>query len=211
MEAFRYFKDINYAEQMAAGRFQISTLSACREYEESKRGDQDEGTGIYNTGYLTGDNPNFTKLARKAGISLSLAHPNASIILNNNVITTRIPDAYIICMSHQEITDPETLDTFGRHYVKISDVELFSHRVGIVLSRQINANFNHEKGRVSYGGHHHAGEEPSPGRIGFTKEARYSPQHEYRAMWIGDSSHHHQKRLLFVPRIVNLCEVGITR
>lgn len=212
MKVRRYFHEAQYAESMADGEFRISTLSACRGYEDANRGDPNEGSTSYNTGALTGAHPNARALARMAGIHLAgEGQLSEHVVLSNNTFVTKIYDGYVICMAHQPITDADTLRTFGRYYVEISDVDLFSHRVGKTLERELSMVFEHSRGPISYNGHAHVGDGPSPGRIAFVKDPRYRPQHEYRALWVGNRSHKYEVRSIVVPRVAELCKVDMVR
>jgi hypothetical protein len=201
---YRFFDAPEYADALAAGRVWISTLDTCRRYEDPRQGDSGEAHESYISGAITahGDNPTLQLMAARSGIYIP---PTAKhISLGGNARTSRIPDAYVLCLT--EKYDPnEFTDTFGKHCVEVFDVRAFFQAVTEELVRNHRV-FRGETGKVLYAERRYAGLQSPPGRIGFVKPADpYAAQREFRMLWHVEDWQTIKPFLLDVPAVTAYC------
>lgn len=167
---YRFFTEESHAEDFIRGKVYLSTLEKCRNYEDSERGDKQEGHQTYLSGHIVGDSndPDLVEIARRTGILVGEGNKNISI--NNCTHTEIINDAYVLCTTINFL--PENFeDTFGKYCVKIHNPKKFF----ITISKNLNSTQNIKNGvmgKVIYRDRHYTGLEPPPGPIGFVKPSK---------------------------------------
>lgn len=207
MEVFRNFNEMCFAESLAtAGTIKLGTLNSFRECEQARRGDSREGSKIFRSGTFSGDSsdPAMALVMKRFGWGGSGFGKGT---ISNCSRYEHTPDAFVLCTSTRPITDEEELETFGRHRVRISDVDLFAHRVSKSLFKEFGCEFFHQRGPVRYGHRTYQGLEEDPGNAAFLKDPEFSGQHEYRFLWRGDRRFVHEPVVLSVRKLASLCSV----
>lgn len=177
---YRYFDTEEYAERFVQGMVWLTTFEACRRYEDSYRGDPDEGSRVRVSRLIAGhgDDPRFRARAAESGVSV---HPAArDIIISQNRTTQLVPNAWLLCASQHD--DPEALKEFGRFCVKILQPIQFAEKVAASIGLEIRLQGAHA-GPVIYRSNEYRSSEPAPERMGFTKDPSYALQNEFRLIW----------------------------
>lgn len=203
---YRFFNKESEADALAAGNVWISTLQACRRYENAERGDRAEGTTVYATGRIAGDtsDPELALVAKRMGVEIGSNARNVALI--DNIVTTHVDDALVLCTT--ELFDPSSLSqAFGDHCVRISNPVEFFKIVSLSLRRYVVLR-GALMGRVVYGPRHHRGLEPyPPGPLGFVKPPVYAAQHEVRMLWdVHPAQRPLKPGLLDCPESAEFCE-----
>src|SRR5688572_27889630 len=142
-EIFRYVDEARWADRLVAGYVWISTLDDCRRAEREGRKDEREGIHTRHADLLAGHGTDaeFVSAAEEVGVGVG---PQASdIIIRDTVGETRIPDAYVICMT--ELLARDGIPGIGRYCVRISDPLKFAAAVTAVF-RQTSGAVLHANG-----------------------------------------------------------------
>jgi|SRR5687768_17159188 len=181
-EIFRYVDEARWADRLVAGYVWISTLDDCRRAEREGRKDEREGIHTRHADLLAGHGTDaeFVSAAEEVGVGVG---PQASdIIIRDTVGETRIPDAYVICMT--ELLARDGIPGIGRYCVRISDPLKFAAAVTAVFRKQAALSYM-PMDRVIYGPRDtEVGQHGSPGSLGFVKpKDEYAAQHEIRILW----------------------------
>ncbi|CAI8768117.1 hypothetical protein [Pseudomonas serbica] len=181
---YRYFDSEEFADGFTRGDILISTLEKCRGYEDPLRGDRHEGHDFYSTGQSVtgnGDDPEFVRMAARAGIRIGPYARNVTIEMNS--ATTVLRDAYVLCTTIGfESNSLES--TFGKYCVKIENPQGFFEAVSKSLFEKVG-NLRGMKGSIIYKERYSIGKQPAAGPIGFVKPPdKYADQKEYRFLWI---------------------------
>lgn len=198
------FIDPQYADDFIRGKIQVSTLERCRQYEDPKQGDRDEGQHVrYLESINIGDGSDLAtqKLTKEMGLSI---HPKSkNIRLLNMVRVSRLPDCFVLCTTLRYA--PETFsENFGKACVEIRDPLTVFHLISKVLYNRHPLR-RRSIGKVTYADRRfRAGE--SPGSIGFVKPRDpYSDQEEFRMLWIPETEYPIVPEILEVPEIAKYC------
>lgn len=180
---YRFFSEEWQANALCQGNVWITTLEACRAYENPLQGDPEEATHTYKSGHIfgAGTNPNFVRMAARLGIHIDRSCLNVNIINSKSI--QKLPDAFVLCATTEFI--PEKLsDTFGKYCVKISNPIEFFKKISIDINKKLEIQKG-VVGLVRYRNRIYTGLEDSPGPIGFVKPSdEYSSQKEFRLLWL---------------------------
>ncbi len=133
---YRFFSEEWEADALVQGKVWLSTLNKCRAYEDAEQGDKDEAHLTYNSGYLVGDGDDrdFVRQAKQAGVKISSGSINCGII--DCVRTTSIEDAYVLCTT-LEFSPEKLSEKFGKYCVEITDPIGFFHAVSISFEKKL--------------------------------------------------------------------------
>lgn len=204
---YRFFKEAHHAEALVSGEVWLSTLEACRIYENPYQGDQEEAIHTYNSGHATGgsNDATFKLIAKRSSIHIG---PNCSnITISNCTSIEKIPDAFILCTT--EKFNPEALsETFGSFCVEINRPHEFFRLITMHLSKSYRLQ-KATCGLVTYQERGFSGLQNPPGHLGFVKPPdQYKNQCEFRGLWIptSDMHTHLEPFLLEVPECAALCQ-----
>ena len=201
---YRFVSEKSHADALLSGNVWISTLSACRAYEEAGRGDPGEGSVHYNSGHAKGSSGdlNFETIAERSGVKIGPGCSNFTI--TNCSRSSLLPDAFVICTTLA--FSPEMLSTtFGPYCVEIMDSDEFYKLITIRLDAQFKIRES-ARGPVIYRARNFQGLEPEPGPLGFVKPPdQYEHQQEFRMLWIPKEPTEIKPFLLKVPEIITLC------
>lgn len=208
LKLFRFFLEERHANRLAEGHVWLSTLEACRRYEEAGRGDQGEASVTYLPGTITGDgdDPALQLVAQRCqagGVSLFRFDASCrNITIANVSVTTTVPNAYVVCATRDLLADD---NVFGKYCVEISQpVEVFRRITGVLRNERRISQAVID--RVHYRPRTFSGLLEPPGRIGFVKPINYASQREVRMMWRPDPPTEELMPLeLYCPEIVKLC------
>ncbi|WP_223999106.1 hypothetical protein [Cupriavidus pinatubonensis] len=184
---YRFLDMPEYADLFVQGKIRISTFNLCRKCEDPQRGDKDEGSLTYHSGFISGDadDPAVRTVAARTGILLG---PGVNITMSNNTTYIRIPDALVLCAT--ERFSPEHMrEGFGKHCVEIFDPQgLFQS-----LTNALRMRFSVAQaafGRVAYIGRKLHGFDPMVAPVEFRKPVDgYAEQQEVRMVWHVDPRH----------------------
>ena len=202
---YRGFRLPQHADGLVAGFVWISTLEACRAYEERGRGDADEATLLYHTGTISGDGNSaaLKEVARHAGIGISGGF-KGRITIANVLARHIVRDALVLCTTERH--DFGKLHEFGKHWVQISKPTSFFLHVAVALSklyRLTGAGF----GRVKYESRSSRGSMRLPEPIGFIKPPEeYQHQKEVRMLWDVEIIGALVPREIYCPPVSGLCK-----
>ncbi len=181
LEWFRFLERPEYADDFVRGRVRISTLNACRGYEKAGQGDKDEGTISYTHRNMVSGDPSFNAVAERLG--LPDFGPNAMVSISNNMSSTRIPDAFVLCCT-RTFNASKLGPTFGRHCVRIRNPQLVFRLLTAAIGK------HHElgdcfTGSIEYADRHHRDLEPVPGLHAALVKPKddYAEQQEERMIW----------------------------
>ncbi|EKO3963177.1 hypothetical protein EI372_00495 [Vibrio fluvialis] len=182
---YRFFDEKWKAEALVSGKVWISTLEACRKYDNAAQGDADEGTLEYNSGITSGSgsNPMVQLVAKRSMIGGDLSACK-NINISNITIRYQIPDAFVLCTAEKYSPD-DMKDDFGGYCVKISQPNSFFRKVTRRLAEVQNLRYARIN-KVSYSKRSYIGTEPiHVPHIGFVKPNTdiYTSQNEVRMLW----------------------------
>ncbi|MFA0147465.1 hypothetical protein [Vibrio lentus] len=201
---YRFFPEKWQAEALCSGRIWVSTLEACRGYEDPLQGDAEEATQTYHSGEISGgsDDKDFVEMAYRSGISIG---PGCSqISIGNAQSTTKLPDAYVLCTT-KDYSPDDLSETFGKYCVRISNPAEFFKLASVALNNH-SAISDGAMGLVQYKDRSYKGMESPPGPIGFVKPCdKYAPQKEFRMLWIPKESKALTPFLLNCTDVSSLC------
>lgn len=201
---YRFFPEKWQAESLCKGNVWISTLEACRQYEDPLQGDPEEATHTYHSGHIVGGSgdPAFVEMASRSGIHIGEGCSN--ITISNCTSIRRLPDAYVLCTT--KAYNPRNLsDTFGNYCVEISNPVEFFKLASMALHKQKTIQEG-AMGLVKYQNRNYTGLQHPPGPIGFVKPSdQYSSQMEFRLLWIPQDSLAIKPFLLECPEVSKLC------
>lgn len=177
---YRFFDKEEYADSFMRGEIRLGTLKQYREDEDLERGDAEEASETYNTGYAVGrgDDPEIIRRAQNSGMYFG---PNCGeVTLDNNTRITSLPEAYVLCTT-LEFPPKNLSDVFGEFSVEITNPDQFF----ITVSNKLNSISSTQgvAGSIQYQDRSYMGMESRPGLIGFVKPASYSSQKEFRFLW----------------------------
>ena len=132
------------------GNILISTLSACREYEDSEKGDSTEGICEFtNNSNIIGKSNDkiITEEANRLGFEIIDCE---NVTFENNTAINYIDDAFLLCLTSEK--DRKILkDNFGEYGVKITNVEKFQDIINEALCSKFKfKNIGWRRGFVEY-------------------------------------------------------------
>jgi len=201
---YRFFSERWQADSLCEGKVWLSTLETCRAYEDPLQGDDEEAIHTYTSGHIVGGSSNeaFVEMAARSGIYIGEGCSN--ITINNATQVQKLPDAFVLCTT-KELQPEKLSDTFGNYCVKISNPAEFFKRISIVLNKHF-AIKEGGMGLIQYKDRVYTGLETPPGPIGFVKPSDlYSPQKEFRMLWVPEDTVPIDPFLLNCPDVANLC------
>jgi hypothetical protein len=179
---YRFLRSEVHAQQFANGKIYISTLGACRGYEEEGRGDREEGFEKRIIDHAVGGSNDaaFVKMARNIGIGIGEGCSN--ITISNATGVNSIHDAYVLCTTDQ--FNAEKLGPrYGEYCVEITNPIAFFHAITRALLCHAVLN-EAVMGPVVYSERLIRNMDDAPGPIGFVKPPDiYASDQEYRFLW----------------------------
>ena len=198
---YRYMNNEEYLEMFLKGKIRISTLKACRLYENQEMGDKDEAKEVYKVSYMNDKDPNFHKKANKLNMSIVNSY---NITVQNCSREQWLPNGFVLCTTDRRDDEKFSKD-FGKFCLRINDSERFFQ----IISKAIHEKYSlhgglHEK--IIYKPQHYLDDDPPPGKIGFVKRLRYSWQEEYRFLWLPKDWEIPDHLFIDIPEIKYLCE-----
>ena len=202
---YRFFQEEWQADALARGEVWLSTLEACRAYEDPEQGDPEEAYETCNSGYAVGgsNDPGFVEVARRSGVYIGPGCSN--ITLSNNTMKTILPDAYVLCTT-TEFSPEKLSETFGRYCVEVTNPKDFF----VLISESLEKSKKIKEaaaGKVIYKDRSYTGMESPPGRIGFVKPPDlYATQREFRLLWVPENSSGLAPFLLKCPEAAHFCK-----
>lgn len=202
---YRFFQEDWQADALVKGEVWLSTLEACRSYEHPEQGDSDEASETYYSGHAVGgsNDADFVEIARRTGIHIGPGCSN--ITISNNTRVTKLPDAYVLCMTKEYIAG-NLEGTFGKYCVEITNPRQFFIDVSEQLQTITKLNEG-VAGFVIYQNRHFTGLENPPGPIGFVKPPdKYEMQKEFRFLWIPENANNLTPFSLSCPKVRGLCK-----
>lgn len=203
---YRFFKEKKHAEDFCRGTIWLSTLNACRKYENPLQGDPGEALHSYSVDSMTGSSSDaeFVRKARLVSVHIEGHIPN--ITISNATEHRAIDDAFVLCTTIE--FNPEKLsDTFGEYCVKISNPKEFFEKLSSSLEK-IHPIKNKQMGEIIYDKREFTVHEQASGQIGFVKPKDiYSEQKEFRFLWEVQEYNAIQPFLLDCPSVATLCEL----
>jgi hypothetical protein len=204
---YRFFPKKSEAEALVSGKVWVSTLEACRGYDDPARGDAGEGTIEYNSGTISGDgsDPRLQMIAARSGIG-GIGPGAKNISISNVTHSMRIPDAFVLCTTEKYSPD-DMKDGIGSYCVKITDPNRFFKKVTRRLAEEYHLNLA-KINKVSYSKRHYTGTEPMfISHIGFVKPNIdiYTSQNEVRMLWELKKHINIKPFLLDCPEIKKFC------
>lgn len=180
---YRYLREEDFADQLANGDIYLSTLSECRKFENSQRGDKEEGFEHYfSNGCQQGSGKDSELVERASRLSIDISEDSEDILILGNRRVTIVQDAYVLCTT-LGFSDQNLNDDFGRFCVEITNVWKFSELVSAKLNDHVHwTQFG--MGPIKYADRYYEDLEQSPGPIGFVKpKDLYADQKEFRFLW----------------------------
>lgn len=164
------------------GSVWVSTLEACRKYEEKDRGDPGDGTMWTQHPDAYGDGDTDAVVESLNLIGVSVPRDAKRVTVQDLSELNHIPDAWLFCMSAEY--NPSTMKSFGRYCVGIRDPQQLYDRLTDSI-HTLTPLKQRARGPVTYADRSHLASEPSPGVIGFVKPRDlYGEQREWRMMFI---------------------------
>lgn len=184
-DIYRFFGNELHAAEFIEGRIRISTLEACRGYEDPRRGDKGEATWEYNSGDVRGSSqdPAVRYVAERSGILLGEGSAKGEIFLSNNTTYTKIPDAFVLCFTMNNSAN-FAAGTFGEHGVLLKNPPALFEKITKQISKEIPLK-RVAMGRVEYRERFQYSLQSDPRHIAFVKTPdQYADQVEYRMLWV---------------------------
>lgn len=183
-ELFRYFEEEVHRDNLCEkGSILISTLSSCREYKDSEKGDSEEGISTFeNKEKIIGNSKDKKVIeeTRRMGIILEDCGTG---VFQNNIVTNYIDDSFLLCLTTE--SDKDILKGgFGEYGVRILNVEKFQSIINEALCKKFNLkDLVWRRGSVQYGQRNLSYDRKSSILPHFQKPDEYSYQKEYRLVW----------------------------
>jgi len=206
LKVYRFLSKEEYANDFADGRFRISTLNACRAYEDPLQGDPGEGTlshQIDETMSGSFEDKEFVQIAAQVGVKVGAG---ADVKLGGvNRMSCVLVDSYLLCATNHFA--PELLsDTFGKYCVEISDAVAFGKQINCELKRRGIQIRQAWAGNVIYTPRETFNRTKQSGNIGFVKPADpYEEQREFRFIYVPQSSIAISPMFLDIPTARAFC------
>lgn len=201
---YRFFSKEEYADNMCRGNLLISTLEACRGYEDPRRGDKGEGELIYHmSGQGSSEDQDFVEMAGRAGIGIGAGCFNVSIENARNI--SRMPDGLVICTTVRFSPEHMT-NSYGKYCVEIHNVQLFAETVDHELKKLYGQGLQGTMGLIEYADREYSGLGPPPGLLGFVKpKDQYADDKEYRFLWSCYNKKLFKPIEIYAPRLSEAC------
>ncbi len=187
---------------MLKGAIRLTTLAACRAYEDAERGDPEEGKQTYLSGTISGgsEDPKFVEQARRSGIAIGPGCTGGHIENCTNVST--VPDAYILCTSTVR-DDAHFSKAFGGYCVQIVAPWVVLQHISSMLFLLGKA----KEGAcrpVVYRDRTYTGLEEMHHPVFVKPAVPYAPQREFRFAWIPQGKIEGPLDIV-VPNIAHYC------
>lgn len=203
---YRFFDDATYADEFVKGNIKISTLEACRGYEDELQGDSHEAKHTYFVGEtpVSSDSDNFQSVAKNLGFKIETFGNGVGTISNCQNIKT-IEDAFVLCTTRSD-TSEMLQGTFGQYCVEISSPK----RLFTLITRELRRKTDIRqaaRGDIIYENPRYSGSESAPGPLGFVKRRdKYSHQKEYRFLWTLKNREKIEPFVISIPNARNICK-----
>jgi hypothetical protein len=197
---YRFFSEKTYAEAFCQGQIRLSTLEACRGYENARQGDKDEGIQTHMVSVNGFPNEERVRLGvRVAGLQMEeKIHYDLS-----NVVSRHQIDSYVLCTTETYEPDKMSHD-FGKYCVKIEIPQFFFNLVTMRLEMQKGA-MAARLALVEYKVDFNSWSDKD---LGFTKAPdQYAEQKEVRMLWVPIMPQKIEPFILVCPEIEQLCEL----
>jgi len=206
LKVYRFVCKAEYADDFANGRIRLSTLDACRAYEDPLQGDSGEGTRVHELNKpMSGsfEDKEFVETAARAGIRVG---QGARVeIRGTNTVSFRLANSFVLCTTNH--FEPELLsDTFGKYCVEISDAEAFGKLITGSLESEGFKIRQALAGNVIYAPRHTYNHDRDNGPIGFVKPADpYVTQQEFRFVFVPHEDVPISPMFVNIPSAKTLC------
>lgn len=179
---YRFMREESHVESMLQGNVYLSTLEACRRYENEERGDRYEGYSLYSSGIVSGlgSEPHMRTVGSRLGVELG---PDTMGHFAWCSSRTRLSDSYVLCTTDRFSTS--MFKDFGNYCVEISCLPDFY----MLMSKLLKENHNIGHGLAGYALYKdrwYEGLDPPPEpptSVVLLKPERYKHQKEYRFSW----------------------------
>ncbi len=198
---YRYMNDEKYTDLFAEGEIRLSTLKACRGYENPERGDKDEAHETYEVTHMTDRDPNFYSKSRRLGFHIGRSFGS---VFKNCSSKSVLPNGFVLCTTARR-DDEKFMKDFGEFCVKIKDIDLFYHLITLEIQKQYSLRAGHHQ-KVIYSNQKYKDDELPAGKIGFVKKEKFKWQEEYRFLWLPKDFNDCQIIDINIPAIKDLCE-----
>ncbi|SMP68422.1 hypothetical protein SAMN02744783_02948 [Serratia sp. CC22-02] len=184
-KVYRFFDKEEYANEFCQGKIRISTLNACRDYENAEQGDKGEATWKHSISLVNDYEPSKKQIEalRWAGVRVDPESRGNSFA--DITARRRLDDAYILCTT--KYFDPDIFsDSFGKYCVEISN----AHKFCVLVTEQIARIHKNTRIQALYDDVHYLDREGTDlnvpkVNIGFIKPAiPYAVQKEFRFLWL---------------------------
>jgi hypothetical protein len=202
---FRFFDKEEYADQFAKGKVYLSTLEACRKYENTGRGDRGEASQQYQVGQRIDTNTDFAdplkqRIAAHLGFTM---RPNQNVTLEIGSVGKELLNAYVLCFT--SACNPNLMsEDFGKYCVEIKQPFFFLQFIGAYLNKTHPLNRS-DFDKVRYREREFSGMEETPGALGFVKPVEYAGQKEVRMLFSCKDNANIKPFVLNVPQAKELC------
>ncbi|WP_280564927.1 hypothetical protein [Chromohalobacter sp. 48-RD10] len=183
---YRFFDSAFHAADFLEGRIRVSTLEACRGYEDPRRGDKGEGTWTYKSGDIKGaaDNPAVRYVAERIGVKVEgVGGAKTELSISNNTAHTKMTDAFVLCFTMNN-TAGFASGTFGEHGVRVIHPQTLFQRITKEIQKSHSLSYS-GMGRVEYKERLQVSLQSDPRHIAFIKTPdQYADQVEFRMLWV---------------------------
>lgn len=196
-KVYRYFDKEIHADNFCKGQIRLSTLQACREYEDIDQGDMDEGKEVCRIKHLNNSDPLWREHLKSRGIEI--IGNVKSFTMENVTISSTLNNAHVLCTTntpdHQKFAK-----SFGEYCVEIAHIESFYHILGKYLWGLGFIPIGRKK--VTYGNIEFDQHGQPIDKIGFVKLPRYQWQDEYRLLW------ERRDAAIIEPKVYNCSDIA---
>lgn len=207
---YRFFDQAEYAEQFCKGKLRVSTLEACRGYENAEQGDKGEGVWQHTISDIHIPNAQDVDVSGLLYAGVRVDPSATNVVIKNVSGGKKIENAYVLCTT--KLFNPDAFSTsFGKYCVEISNAQCFAHAVTEAIHKYhrdlkwVRADF----GNVDYIENRSGVDFEKPANhIAFLKPKNpYKSQEEFRFLWSLSEPHLDIRPLdLNIPSIAKYCK-----
>jgi hypothetical protein len=201
---YKYFDRAEFADALAGGYFHLSTLGACRGYENQERGDKNEGVLKTHLDQMHAEEigDEHVRQLNQVGIGVMPGATIRNFSIKNATLNESVLDAYVFCATRGFSRDLR--GDFGQYCVEITYPERVFELVTQALAK-VRTIRSAGVGAVVYSGTHRQARDAHPAHAGFIKDRLFQSQQEVRMLWTVQRDADLQGLGLEVPIISRLC------
>lgn len=206
---YRFFSKEKYAKDFIKGKIRISTLYSCRELENLKARDKNEGiiNPIISEKVIKDSNSGkdidfLSDLRMTRAINIG---SNCKNITLKNITTgsMSMQNVFVLCTSNN-ISD-YLIKNYGKFCVQINHPLLLAYYLHLRMRNKMNSSYFRSE-KVNYGNQIvDLAKSKINNRIGFEKENRFSSEDEFRSIFYPNKTNIYPY-FEMVPEISNICE-----